>query len=141
MDILKTPPSNEIPVWEHGSREHGLLPGCMLLFRGEKSNKDADYHTEMNTAVFQHWMLSKVFPKLRSIGKKCVIVLDRATYHTQLTWNTRRPKSYWLKREIQNCVVRWGGPPALWGPNWYTDAKITKAVLLEHALRNAPPQV
>ena len=36
-----------------GSREHGLLDGCCLMFRGEKSNKKADYHTEMNTDVNQ----------------------------------------------------------------------------------------
>ena len=32
----------------------GLVEKCMLLFRGLKSNKSADYHTEMNWEVFSH---------------------------------------------------------------------------------------
>ena len=31
-----------------GSSETGLLENCKLLYRGSHSNKDADYHTEMN---------------------------------------------------------------------------------------------
>ena len=30
------------------SRVTGLIDGCRLLYRGSKSNKDADYYTEMN---------------------------------------------------------------------------------------------
>ena len=37
-----------------GSREDGLLDGSLLIFRGEKSNSTADYHTEMDTEVFFH---------------------------------------------------------------------------------------
>ena len=31
-----------------GCADTGLLDQCMLLFRGSKSNKSVDYHTEMN---------------------------------------------------------------------------------------------
>ena len=121
-----------------GSKEHGLLDGCLLLFRGEKSKKEADYHTEMDAYNFQKWMREAVFPKLQSIGKKCVVVLDRATYHTCFTENTKPPKISWRKSELQNAVIRWGFPAAHWPKDWITDPKITKPILLEHCLKIAP---
>ena len=47
------------------SKDVGLLEGCMLLFRGSKSSKSSDYHTEMNWNVFSHWCESKLFPSLK----------------------------------------------------------------------------
>ena len=58
------------------------------MFRGSKSNKSANYHTEMNHAVFYDWLKTKVFPELQKRKRKCVVVLDRANYHTELTPDT-----------------------------------------------------
>lgn len=95
-----------------GSAETGLLEGCLLMYRGIKANKSADYHSEMNTDVFIDWLKKKVFPKMKSLGKKCVLVLDRATYHTQLTPETKRMRISYSKPILVDAVKRWGGPPA-----------------------------
>lgn len=65
-----------------GSAETGVLDGCLLTCRGTNENKIADYHTEMSASVFLDWLKSKVFQKMQSLGKKCVLVLDRVTYRT-----------------------------------------------------------
>ena len=62
-----------------GSGDSRLLSGCMLLFRGMKSNKSNDYRTEMNWNVFSDCCEKKVFPAMQVAGKKSVLVLDRAT--------------------------------------------------------------
>jgi hypothetical protein len=78
-----------------GSSETGLLEGCLLLYNGAKSNQSSDYHTEMNSAVFLDWLETKVFPAMVKLRRKCVLVLDRATYHTMLTAHTKpMRKSY-----------------------------------------------
>ena len=46
-----------------GFAETGLLNECMLLFRGPKSKRSADCHSEMNWNVLSHWCETKVFPK------------------------------------------------------------------------------
>ena len=74
-----------------GCAETGLLDNCLLLFRGSKSNIDADYHTEMNWDVFSHWCETKVFPAIENTGIPSVVVLDRATYHTVLDDEDRWP--------------------------------------------------
>ena len=101
-----------------GSAETGLLPNCLLLFRGSKSNKSADYHTEMNWNVFSHWCRNKVFPEIRKTGIKSVVILDRATYHTVLDDDDRWPVTSWTKRRLSDAIIRWGGPPSDWLPNW-----------------------
>jgi DDE superfamily endonuclease len=73
-----------------GSAETGLFDGCLLLYNVSKSNNNADYHSEMKASVFLDWLQKKVFPKMQELGKKCVLVLDRATYHTRLTPHTKR---------------------------------------------------
>ena len=47
-----------------GSADTRLLENCILQFRGSKSNKQADYHSEMNWNVFSNWYGTDVFPKL-----------------------------------------------------------------------------
>lgn len=72
-----------------GSAETGLLENCLLLYRGVKSNKEADYHSEMNASVFLSWLEKTVIPAIKATGKKTVLVLDRATYHTMVTPETK----------------------------------------------------
>jgi hypothetical protein len=73
-----------------GSAETGILDGCLLLYNGSKSNNNADYHSQMNASVFLDCLQKKVFPKMKELGKKCALVLGRATYHTRLTPHTKR---------------------------------------------------
>lgn len=121
-----------------GSANTGLLNGAALVFRGDKSNKNADYHSEMNTEVFLDWLKQKVFPKLKQIGKKCVVVLDRAPYHTRLTQDTRPVRMHWRKADMVDAIERWGGPPAHWPGNWRTSRNITKNLMLSWATEIAP---
>jgi hypothetical protein len=73
-----------------GSAETGLLECCLLLYNGAKSNNNAGYHSKMNASVFLDWLQKKVFPRMKEFGKKCLLVLDRATYRTRLTPHTKR---------------------------------------------------
>ena len=131
--ILKaTSGSGERSILSHViSETSGLLEGCMLLYRGSKSNQSADYHSEMNWDVFSHWCNTKVFPAIQARGKKAVLVLDRATYHTKLDEEDRRPVTSWNKKRLTESILRWGGPPADWPEHWRS--KKTKAQLLEFA--------
>ena len=101
-----------------GSAESGLLENCLLLFRGSKSNKFSDYHTEMNWFVFSNWCESKVFPAGKRTIQKSVLVLDRATYHTFLDEEDKRPTTCWNKSNLANAVVRWDGIPDDWPLAW-----------------------
>ena len=85
------------------SADTGLLDGCMLLYRGSKSNKSADYHSEMNWDVFSDCCNRAVFPAIPAKQKKAVIVLDRATYHTQLDEEEERPNISWNKGRTRLC--------------------------------------
>lgn len=114
-----------------GSGETGLLEGCMLLYRGAKANKSEDYHTEMNWDVFRHWCENTVFPAIVATGKKSVIVLDRAKYHTKLDDIDRKPVTSWNKQRLGDAIVRWGGQPEDWPLTWRR--KKSKAQLLEQA--------
>lgn len=90
------------------SQETGLLNNCLLLFRGAKSNKSEDYHTEMNWDVFSHWCENVVFPEILKTNKKSVIVLDHATYHTKLDDDDRWPVTSWNKARLSEAILRWG---------------------------------
>ena len=96
------------------SENLGLLDGYLLLFRGEKSNKDSNYHLEMNWNVFSTWSEEKVFPAICNTGRKSVIVLDKATYHTALDEEDRRPIQSWNKSRIAESILRWSGPSSSW---------------------------
>lgn len=101
-----------------GSEQTGLLPGALLFFHGKKAII-SDYHTEMNSQLFTDWLKQIVFPKLKQIGHKCVLVLDRATYHTMITSDMRKPTKSWTKKQLSTAIRRWYGPcdddwPLLW---------------------------
>ena len=72
-------------VYHLGSKETGLLEGCLLLFTGQKSS-DPDYNSEMNSEVFLKWFEETVFPKMKEGGQKCVFVLDRANYRNEIIY-------------------------------------------------------
>ena len=92
----------------------------------------------MNSSVFLECLKTKVFPKLKLIGKKHLVVLERATYYTPPTKNKRPSRSYWTKmiwyKPLLLVVVRplicflTGGPPE----------KITTSIMMDHAKRISP---
>jgi len=83
----------------------GFVPSAKLIFRGSKSLKDSDYHTEMNASVFLDWMEKKVLP---NVPRASVLVLDRASYHTTLTVKSRPAPSNLRKNELAEWLVEKG---------------------------------
>ena len=63
-DIPTASGKGESSIISHvGSKKVGLLPGALLLYRGARSAKSSDYHSEMNAEVFLDWLGRKVLPK------------------------------------------------------------------------------
>lgn len=54
---------------------------CELIFNGEY--EDGDYHKNMNSAKFMHWVERRLFPVCaqRYPGKRVILILDNAGYH------------------------------------------------------------
>ena len=124
-----------------GSKETGLLDGAFLLFRGKKSKKTSDYHTEMNSDVFLHWMDNKVFPRIQKISSEldrpALCVLDRASYHTTLTDFTKPVNESMCKGEIAEKIRMWGNPHDEW-PLLGWEQKVLKGALLSYAKSQQP---
>jgi hypothetical protein len=101
----------------HAMLENGLVPNAGYIFEAKKST--GDYHNMFNAAHFQEWWNEKLLPNLPG---KCVIVIDRATFHlvpeeqiisskmrkTELQeWLTSKNipwESHWLKPKLVECV-------------------------------------
>ena len=64
----------------------------------------------MNAELFILWLKNMIFPNLKSIGRRCVLVLDRASYHTTVTDDTKFPTKSWTKNKLCSAITRWGGP-------------------------------
>ena len=118
------------------SAQTGLLDGSILPYRGSKSNKFADYHSEMNQNVFSDWCNSVVLPAIAARSENAVLVLDRATYHTYIDEEDKRPNTSWNKNRISDSIARWRGPSEDWPLT--CRYKKTKAQLLEEARRIYP---
>ena len=134
-DVYKVPSGKgERSIISHiGCAETGLLDNCLLLFRGSKSNKAADYRSEMNWNVFSDWCKQKIFPKIQSTGHKSVVILDGATNHTALDDEDRWPVLSWNKNRLIACIKHHGGAPDDWPLTW---ARLkTKMELLQEARR------
>ena len=93
----------EKSIVTHVGNENGFLEGAQLIYRGNKALKNSDNHSEMNAEVFQHWLQEKVFPKLPT---NSVLVIDRATYHTVLTDETKPASSKLNKLELAQWIQK-----------------------------------
>ena len=83
-----------------GSDVTGWLPDSFLIFRGSKSSKSSDYHSEINSDVFLDWIEKKVIPKLPN---RAVLVIDRASYHL-----VRTPESTPAPcNATKNVLLKW----------------------------------
>lgn len=79
----------------HIGSELGFVEEGLLLFEGRKT---ADYHDEMNSAVFEEWF-AKILLRLPN---NAVIVMDNASYHSRRA--ERIPTSSWRKAAIQDWL-------------------------------------
>ena len=79
--VVDTPASRgKRLVIVHAGGENGFVPGCALLCGKSMKNCHADYHDDMNGAVFEDWFEKKLIP---NIPPNSVIVIDNAKYHTR----------------------------------------------------------
>ncbi|KAH9644942.1 hypothetical protein HF086_010150 [Spodoptera exigua] len=61
----------------HAGSEKGFVPNALLIFSG--TNKNEDYHSEMNKTNFTKWVTEKLIPNL---SEPSIIVMDNAPYHS-----------------------------------------------------------
>lgn len=61
----------------HAGSEKGFVPNALLIFTG--TNKNEDYHSEMNKTNFTKWVTEKLIPNLT---ESSIIVMDNAPYHS-----------------------------------------------------------
>ena len=87
---------------------NGFLKASFLLFRGSKSSKRADYHTEMNADEFIDWIKTEVVVNLPRLPVKCALVIDRAPYHMTCTPETAPPSSSANKGELVDYCEKRG---------------------------------
>ncbi len=101
----------------HAMFENGSVPNAGYIFEAKKSTGDC--HNMFNALHFQEWWNEKL---LSDLPKKCVIVMDRATFHLvpeeQIVpsamrkaelqeWLTAKNipwESHWLKPKLIECV-------------------------------------
>lgn len=92
-----------------GSTETCLLPKCILLCRFRK-RLYPDYHVKLNFFVCLKWLENTFFPCFRHTGVKCVLVLDRARYHTMATDDSLKLWQPWHKSIMMAAMKRWDAP-------------------------------
>ncbi|KAJ4425327.1 hypothetical protein ANN_28246 [Periplaneta americana] len=81
--ILKSPSlrGNRIMVLHAGGRE-GWVPNCLYLSARNIQDSKADSHDEMTGEVFENRFKIRLLQNLPR-DKKCVIVMDNASYHSR----------------------------------------------------------
>ena len=74
---------------------------------------------------------------MERLGKKSVLVLDGATYHTKIIDDTPSPTRGWRKAQLVDAIRRWGGPS---NDDWPLTRALNKTnkQILEEARRLKP---
>ncbi len=80
---------------------NGWIKDTFCMWKGNV--KSEDYHTEMNGDVFYDWLTKRLLPNLPS---NAVLVLDRATYHMEVTEESKRPSFNLTKAELLTYYLR-----------------------------------
>lgn len=75
-----------------GSKDGFLTSKC---FKGDKSKKKQDYHTEMNAQHYEGWFREV----LTLIPDKSVVVLDQPSYHKRITIETKNPTTAFTSKK------------------------------------------
>jgi len=81
-----------------GSAKYGFISDSKLIFRANISSFESDYHTSMNSEVFKNWFINM----LNHLEEPSVIVMDNASYHSQLKDNF--PKSNSRKAVVEEWL-------------------------------------
>ncbi len=77
--------------------QRGFLPDCQLLFKSH-STDGRDYHTEMNSTVFEHWIEHQLLPNLT---EGTCVVMDNASYHSVICPETCSPTMATRKEDMK----------------------------------------
>ena len=83
----------------HAGCKTGFLPGCELVFK-TLSTDGRDYHSEMNSVIFNKWVEEQLVPAL---PPKC-LVMDNASYHSVIKEGTKAPTSATRKGDMQKWL-------------------------------------
>ena len=75
----------------------GFSPDCQLLFQSH-STDGRDYHTEMNSTIFEDWIEHNLLP---SIKEPACIVMDNASYHSRISTDSISPTSSTRKEDMK----------------------------------------
>ena len=89
----------------HVGCKTGFLPGCELVFK-TLSTDGRDYHSEMNSVIFNKWVEEQLVPAL---PPKSLVVMDNASYHSVIKEGTKTLTSATRKGDMQK---------------WFKDKKI-----------------
>lgn len=80
--------------------KRGFIPDCKLLFKSH-STDGRDYHSEMNSVVFEDWVEHKLLPQLTE--GSCVVI-DNASYHSRICPDTTAPTMKATKDEMTSWL-------------------------------------
>jgi transposase len=99
--VLNTPPSRgkRIIILAAGS-ENGWVEGSLLLSAKNIKDCSADYHQDMDGALFESWFQNQLLP---NIPQNSVIVMDNAKYHSRHL--IKKPSQATRKDEILNFMA------------------------------------
>ncbi|XP_050516616.1 uncharacterized protein LOC126891481 [Diabrotica virgifera virgifera] len=81
----------------HAGGKHVFIEGADLVF--STKSKSADYHDNMNTDMFLKWLKEKLLPSLHG---PCVVVLDNASYHSEIL--NKQPTKSWTVDKIKEWL-------------------------------------
>jgi len=86
----------------HSGCEYGFLNGCELIFKGINTD-GRDYHTEVNSKMFDKWVNEQLEPAL---PEKSLIIMYNASYHSVREEGTKAPTSNSRKGEMINWLEK-----------------------------------
>jgi hypothetical protein len=69
----------------HTGCKTGFLPGCELVFKTLSTN-GRDYHSEINSVIFNKWVEEQLVPALPPIS---LVAMDMASYHSVIKEGTK----------------------------------------------------
>jgi transposase len=102
----------------HAGGTDGWASNALLLSAKNIQNCSADYHSDMNSTLFETWFQQQLLPHL---PPNSVIVMDNARYHSKLVY--KKPSKATKKQEIIDFMIT--------NNINIPDGKITKDTLLQ----------
>jgi hypothetical protein len=84
----------------HAGGTDGWASNALLLSAKNIQNCSADYHSDMNSTLFETWFQQQLIPHL---PPNSVIVMDSASYHSKLVY--KKPSKATKKQEIIDFMI------------------------------------